>query len=81
MAMIPMIQEQTSRSNGSPGRRRQRAGEAETVPLRYDPPGTETTNPTEHLIAQAINEFADDLLGISAGSRRRFLVLKQGKTS
>jgi pilus assembly protein CpaE len=32
-------------------------------------------------IAQAINEFADDLLGISAGPRRRFLVLKQGKTS
>jgi pilus assembly protein CpaE len=32
-------------------------------------------------IAQAFNDFADDLLGISAGPRRKFLVLKQGKSS
>ena len=40
-----------------------------------------TESSPKSAIAQAINEFADDLLGISAGPRRRFLVLKQGKTS
>ena len=40
-----------------------------------------TESSPKSVIAQAFNEFADDLLGISAGPRRRFLVLKQGKTS
>jgi len=40
-----------------------------------------TESSPKSAIAQAINEFADDLLGISAGPRRRLLVRKQGKTS
>ena len=40
-----------------------------------------TESSPKSAIAQAFNEFADDLLGVSVGPRRRFLVLKQGKAS
>ena len=40
-----------------------------------------TESSPKSAIAQAFDEFADDLLGVSVGPRRRFLVLKQGKTS
>jgi Flp pilus assembly CpaE family ATPase len=42
-------------------------------------PVTESSPKTS--IAQAFNEFADDLLGIDPGPRRKFLVLKQGRQS
>lgn len=42
-------------------------------------PVTESSPKTS--IAQAFNEFADDLLGVDPGPRRKFLVLKQGRPS
>ena len=65
MALVPagyMAQEQAARSGGSPGRsRRQRSGDTGQPPLHWIPPGTPETHPTEHGLAEVINDHTEKL--------------------